>query len=509
MLSEQWIRIFLHEAFHHRKAVVAAFIAINLAIIPIGLNWPMGYRVSSTVVVEETNIIQPLMQGAAVPTGVVDRARLAREIIVGRKLMGKVLEQLGETKDRTPAEQEQAISRMVARTHISNEGRNLIRIEYRDGDPDRAYMTGKLVAELYIEESMAAKAAESQAAFEFIDKQVQEYHEKLTRAEEALKEFRSANLDAQPGSDADLSSRLGTLQSRIEETTRELQEAEIRKTSLERQLSGEAETASAISRESQYRARLSELQAQLDTLRLSYHETYPDIVRLRHQIDDLNQAIAAERNRREQARATGVPVLDDVVVHNPMYQQLRRELSQTNVQIDTLKARIAQAHHALQAELERGRRIQGSAAQHAELTRDYQVNREIYQDLLRRRENARVSMNLDRENQGLTLKIQEPAVRPIHPSGPRYWHFVIAGLVLGFAAPVALLYAKVQFDPRVRLPGPLVERYKVPLLVSVPHWWSARAVAAARRETQWLTLVVAGALLLILSIAVLRSMRVL
>ena len=36
----------------------------------------------------------------------------------------------------------------------------------------------------------------------------------------------------------------------------------------------------------------------------------------------------------------------------------------------------------------------------AELTRDYEVNRDIYQDMLRRRENARVSMELDRERRG-------------------------------------------------------------------------------------------------------------
>src|SRR5207237_438905 len=118
--------------------------------------------------------------------------------------------------------------------------------------------------------SLAGKAAESQAAFEFIDKQVQEYHQKLLTSEKDLKEFRSANLDAQPGTDADVGVRLNSLQTRIEQATQELKETEIKRHSLEKQLSGEAETASIISRESQYRARIGELQSQIDTLRLSY-----------------------------------------------------------------------------------------------------------------------------------------------------------------------------------------------------------------------------------------------
>ena len=48
-------------------------------------------------------------------------------------------------------------------------------------------------------------------------------------------------------------------------------------------------------------------------------------------------------------------------------------------------------------ELDRSRRIAASESALAELTRDYEVNRDIYQDLLKRRENARVSMNLDAE----------------------------------------------------------------------------------------------------------------
>lgn len=508
ILTEYLIKILLNEAFRLRKVIVVAFVAILLSCTLIGLSWPKSYAVNTTIIVDERNIIQPLMQGTAVATEITDRARLARDIIYGRKIMNQILADAGWLASKpTPEEQEEFIKRIVGRTNISNVGRNLIKIEYRDSNPERAYLTTTRLADLFIAESLAGKAAESQAAFDFIDKQVSEYHEKLTMAEEALKEFRSANLDAQPGTDADIASRLNTLQTRIEEATRDLRETEIKKTSLEKQLSGEAETASAVSRENQYRARIAELQSQLETLRLSYHDTYPDVVRLRHQIEDLKQAIEADQRQREQARASGRTVIDDSVINNPMYQQLRRDLSATKVQIDTLTARIVQARQQLQAELERGKRVQGGAAKLAELTRDYQVNRDIYQDLLRRRENARVSMNLDKENQGLTFKIQEPATRPLQPSGPRFWHFVLAGAILGILLPLALLYAKLQIDGRVRSPSMIADRYKLPVLATVPHLWSPRAAVAIRREVQWLVLLTGGSVLLVAVLGVLRLMK--
>lgn len=507
--SEYRLALLKHEAFVYRKPMVFAFIGICIIGTIIGLLWPRHYVVSTTIVVDERNIIQPLMQGAAVATEVTDRARHARETIFGRRIMSQILVDTGLVQENQPlSDQDALIKQVTDRTTITNVGRNLIRIDYQDSDPERAFNTTKRLAELFISESVAGKAAESQAAFEFIDKQSQEYQEKLTTAEEALKEFRSANVDAQPGSDADIATRLSGFQTRIEETARELREAEIRKTSLEKQLSGEAETASAITRESQYRARIAELTTQLETLRLSYHDTYPDIVRLRHQIGDLNQAIDAERQRRDDARAAGRPIIDESVVNNPMYQQLRRELSQTKVQIDTLSARMTQARQQMQLELERGKRVHGGAARLAELTRDYQVNREIYQDLLRRRENARVSMNLDKENQGLTFRIQEPAREPTAPSGPRFWHFMLGGMVLGLVIPLGLIYAKLQFDSKIRIAPLVTERLGIPMLAAVPHFWFPQETTAARRETHRLSAALAGTAVLLIAVGIVKFAKV-
>jgi polysaccharide chain length determinant protein (PEP-CTERM system associated) len=509
MHPEQLVKLLVHEAFASRRLVVGLFVCITVAMLGAGLVWPRGYVASTTILVGERNIIQPLMQGAAVTTDVQDRSRLAREIISGRKIMNQIMADAGWVQtDMSASDQENMINKLIKQTTVANVGRNLIKIEYRDDEAERAFFTTKRYAEIFIAESLTVKAAESQAAFDFIDKQVQEYHQKLLKSEEELKVFRSANLDAQPGADADIGARLNALQLRIEQATQELKETEIKKQSLEKQLSGEAEVASVISREGQYRTRISELQSQIDTLRLSYHETYPDIVRLRHQIEDLNEAIAVERQRREAARASGRVAIDDAVINNPMYQQLKRELSTTQIQLDTLSARIAEARRQLHQELERGKRVHGGEATLAELTRDYQVNRDIYQDLLKRRENARVSMNIDRDNQGLTFKIQEPATLPLQPSGFRFWHFVLLGIVLGAVAPIGLLYAKIQIDPRIRLPAVIVDRHSVPVLATVPHLWSSTEINNARRDVERLAVTVAATILFLGIVVIARLAKV-
>ncbi len=506
---EHIFKLLVHEAFYHRKALVVSFLIIYLMMLGLSLIWPKSFTSSTTILVEDKKIIQPLMLGAAVATEVADRARLAREVILGRKIMDQILKHVGWMKDNpSPAKQEKIIDRLIKRTTITNFGRNIIKIEYKDDDPERAFQTTQKYAELFIAESLSTKAEESQAAFEFIDKQAQEYHDKLVKAEEFLKEFRSENLDARPGTDADISARLNLLQTKIEQASQDLKEAEVKKFSLEKQLSGETEVATVLSREGQYRSRIAELQSRLETLRLSYHDGYPDIIQLKHQIEDLNLAITEERQRRDAVKASGKVIIDEGVINNPMYQQLKQELSQTQVNTEMLASRISEAKRQLQQELARGRRVHGGEATLAELTRDYQVNHDIYQDLLKRRENARVSMNLDTEKQGLAIKIQEPATLPLTPSGLRFLHFIVGGLVLGVLVPLGLLYAKIQIDPRLRLGALISDKHKVPLLAVVPHLWAPEETRAARHELAWLALAVSGTLLIALVTIALRLAKV-
>ena len=509
MHPEQILKALLNEAFHSRWAVVAGFVVVNVAMLATGLQWPKGYVASTTILVEDRNIVQPLMQGAAVATEVTDRGRNAREVIFGRRIMDPILEEGGWVKSSaTPEDRQQIIEQMKKRTLITQAGRNIMKIEYRDDNPDRVVATTRRIAELFIQESMAAQAAESSAAFGFIDKQTQEYQEKLARTEARIKELRSGALGARGGAETEVVSRMNELQTRIERAHQELREAEIKGASLERQVSGEAEVTTAFTRDSQYGARIAELEAKLDTLRLSYHDTHPDIVQIKLQVQSLRDAANTERERREQAKKGGRAEAGQSAVNNPVYQQLRRDLSQNEVLIESLKARIADAQAQLQEEMGRGRVVHSDEARLAELMRDYSVNRDIYQDLLRRRENARVSMNLDRGRQGLTFKILEPATAPLPPKGLRFAHFVAGGILLGVLIPLGLVFARLQLDPRIRIGAAIPMAHKVPLAAVIPHMWTPKELKNLRLEFLLLTLTVGATVLMSVAVSVLRIAKV-
>lgn len=486
---EEQTRILVREVYHRRVMIVTLFIIVSLLAAGLGLVMPKRYTTSTDIMVDDRNILQPLMEGTAVPTGVSDRASLARELIFGQRILHQVFEKAGlDEPDMTPREEDRALEGLKSATRVTSHGNNLIRITYQDSDPQRAQEVAELFASLFIQGSREAKLEESREAFNFIDEQVEAYHQKLVEAERKLKEFRSRNLGARAGSESSITNRINELTSRIERTEMELKEARVQEDSLERQLSGQAAITVSLTREGQFRNQLAELQQKLDDLLLRYTESHPDVRRVRSQIETLKQAVEDERQRRQLAEENGETegFVDENISLNPLYQQLRSQLSEIRTRIDTLETRLSESEEQLDREIERGQQVHESEAVLSELTRDYEVNKEIYQDLLRRRENARVSMNMDEQNQGLALRIEEPASLPTQPDGLRLMHVAGAGLFAGLALPLGLVVLLVRFDPRLRSTEELARTLEVPVMGVIPHLANPEDRQHRRRTTAWI-----------------------
>ena len=469
---EDILKTLLAECYRKRTFVFVMFFIISLSLLVIGANWPKKYTAFTIIHVDETNILQSLMRGTAETTKTIDQVTNSREILYGEKIMNQILADAGwlETQP-SDIEQEQIKQGLRKRTIVTDIGQGLLKIEHRDSDPDRAFLTAKRLAELFIQEGEKSKSKESKQAYDFIENQVHEYLLKLTAVENNLRDFRTDNPDARPGMAAGISDKINKHQNAIEQAKLDLREAEIQKKSLDKQLSGEAAITISQSKEGQYRAKIAILQETLERLRLDYEDTYPDIVRIRYQISDLKQSMKDEASKRKAAKhdaeKTGHLFIDESILLNPIYQELRASAATAETKIATLKARINDMTSMLNKEYSRAKKIHGGEAELAQLTRDYNVNKGIYQDLLKRRENARVSRSLDQERSGLSYEVQEPAKLPLIPTGMRFLHFVIAGLVLGLFIPIGLIFALLQLDPRIRFSQVITSELELELPVMI------------------------------------------
>lgn len=482
----------LKEARRRRVMLAVIFAVITLLALVIGVFWPKKYVAETTILVQENNIIKPLTEGIAATTEVSDRADIAREIIFSQDSLNQLLTEGGwNVVKMSPIERDQLVDRIKDHTSIDTSKTNLLlRISYNDSDAKRAYNLTRDMAQLFIAKSLASKEAESASAYDFMNQQVEAYHAKLIAASDALQEYISSHPEASPGSIADTNSRVSALRNQIENAKVQAAQYSSQASAMGGSLSGQSQISTVQTREDVYRAQIAQMQAHLNQLLLTYTDNYPDVVRTRHQIQDLQQQLVKAQTQKQTAASVGTAI-DSQVTFNPVYSNLQTQLAQIHGQLAAARATESASQQQLQVELARSQKIAQSSNELTKLNNNFNTVSATYQDLLQRREKARISMDLDKDQRGLTFKIQDPARLPLMPVGLRLMHFAAAGIVLGVCVPLGLLFLIARFDPRTRSPDILARATGLPVFASVPYYRDAHDDEVDRkRNLQWIGIVV-------------------
>jgi polysaccharide chain length determinant protein (PEP-CTERM system associated) len=461
----QFIKVVFREIWQSKLLALFVFTLVIFVVLVIGMRWPSKFATSATIYADNQNILGPLLENQAEQTRIEDHAKVVTDMLQSPRMLTRVANSLYlEEVNSSPAALAGVINRIRDRVDVSNLASGYIKISYSDSTAEGAYQGLNAIVDVFIRSSAEEQRTESREAFKFIDNQVQQYKDQLVLAEQRLKEFSSLNFD---GRDSDVNASIARIRAQIDDLEISIDEDHITESTLEKQLSDESEFAAIKAKNDIYAERLQQLEERLSALLLSYTDDYPDVVSLRYQIDDLRKTMREAAAEKEQGGSSRSVNSEDVLL-NPLYQELRSRLSQVRTDMKAKEKRLSVLNELLQEEFERRKRIAARAAEEAELTRDYNVTRQIYEDMLERKEKARLSMTLNIEGQGVTYRIQEPPVVPLSPSGLRFLHFVLLGPIVGLVVVLGAAVALVMLDPRIRFVGRLAD-LEAPLLAVVPH----------------------------------------
>lgn len=466
------IREFLHalyvECLRYRYGILALFIVVSAGVLSAGYLLPKNYTSKVTLYADETNIIGNLLEGQAEITNI-DRAREARDTIFTDRILRYVANEAGF------ADPEKAIGVLRSRMKISANG-DYVNLQYTSSDRDQAYKVVSSVTQAFLSETTRKKREESQGAFEFIDAQVTQYKDQLESAEAALKNFSAQNIDI---TESSVAQRVTRYKDDIKLLKLEIQDNLARLSSYESELQKEPEFLQIeAERQSSFQERqLEAFEQQLADLRLSYLDTHPDIISLKDQIAELKTKVDADQ--AEQAGQKNFTQTE-----NPAYTSLKELISAERAELSARQNRLRNTERLLESELENAETVAAKQAKYKELTRDYDVTKDVYEDMLQSRENARLSMTLDIEGQGVTYKIHEPASYPISSDGLQVVHYAAIGPVLGAAFPFGLIVLLVLMDPRVRSSSYMEEQLpaNIAMITSIPMYNSAVSEVASRRS---------------------------
>lgn len=465
------------ELYRHRLAAVIVFMAVTAGVLTLGYVVPKSYTSEAVLYADQSSILQPLLRGQAEVTQL-DRINEAREMMQSRSFLEQIALDTGLIHGgETDVVRNAQINDLRKQVGIRVSNRNFLELSYTSGSADKSFQVLSAVLDRFVERTVRKKRSESQGAYEFIDSQVKSYQRQLEDAEERLKEFKSANQD---GTESSVLSRIENLRRDIENLKLEIQQTESDVQLTREQLDGEQPVRRVTVDEGQSSAerRLAKMRQELDTLLLRYHERHPDVVSIKRQIANLEKQVSNQSDSDRDGEVTEV-------MENPVYEKLKIQLSESTTRLEGQKKRLASLKKLLNEAFGRSQRVAGNQAELSELTRDYNVTKGVYEDMLQSREKARLTMTLDVQGEGVSYKIQEPASYPTHWDGLQLYQLGLAGPFLGSAMVLGLLVMLVIFDQRVRSPRSLQLALPegVSVLTTIPHYRSTWKDRLFRKDT--------------------------
>lgn len=468
------------ELIRYRAAAAALFTVLFLAVLYVALNWPKYYVSEAAIIKDVTNVIEPLLRGTA-QVADVNKSETVKDLILSRRLMDRVMARVNpEAANMTPDQLEVELMRLRRNLAVGTEptNRNITTLSYMSPNADEAYETLKAVVSVFVEDRMAEKQKVTYEAHNFISEQVVKYKRRLEKAEEKLKDFRARNVDI---SEQVVKDRVAQLASEIQGLKIAIQESEEKIQTTKTQLEEESRNVSQRTRLKALSERKAALSEQLDQFRLTYQDSYPDIVALKNQIFELEQSIDEYRT---------VYSITGEVSELPLLEELRKQLSTAEVDLRTQKRRKASLEELLEKEYKIAERVAANQAELMDLTRDYDVTQKVYEEMLARKENANITLALNDEGQGESYKILEPPTYPLQPAGVPAILIFLAAPMVALAAPVGLAVVFVILDPRLRSVALLSQKLPegVPLLGVVPHRGTPLAARLLRKDIILLTL---------------------
>jgi polysaccharide chain length determinant protein (PEP-CTERM system associated) len=405
---------------------------------------PSRYESTARIYADTDGMLGPLLKGITVETDLTRQLDVMQRTILSRPNLERVIDRSGlASRAPDPVARERLLDELRSGIRVTSQGWNLFTVAYRDRDPSAAQRVVAALLEIFVATNLGVSREQLEVARRFIDEQIAVQGRALDEAERKLADFQKRYAGALPGEQGYFAS-LQDVRRQIAEIRRDLDGARAEQAALQRQLAGVPATVSAaraaasgLGEGRRIADELALLRRRLAELKARYTERHPDVLAT-------EEAIAALEGRA--AGAGDGPVA--TTISNPVYEQIRVRIAQKEAEIASHESRLARAEAEL-ARLEAlGRTMPETEAELKRLTRDYEVIKRNYDELLARREAARIAQEVDARTDRVSFRVVEPPTAPLLPVSPPRLLMLAAVPMLAAAAGVGTVMLRgLVLDP--------------------------------------------------------------
>jgi succinoglycan biosynthesis transport protein ExoP len=438
---------------------------------------PDQFRSEALIMVVSQRIPESYVK-ATVTEKVEDRLSTLSDRALSRSRLEQIIHDFDLYKAQRRDElMEQVLLRMRKDVKVTFNKNESLTISYISPSPVLAQGVTERLATSFIQENARDRESLAENTNQFLDSQLDEAKHRLMDHEKKLEEYRrrysgqlpaqaSSNqqviqsTDAQRQSLADAVNRARERRILIERQLVDLQspEPEARQAALAQ--SGEAAQVGQSSEQ-----RLTAARRTLEELRSRKTPDHPDVQAAQRHVRDLEAEVGAQ--------SPGTPKESVNVTPAEAFRERRMR---------DLKTQMADIDRELKEKADTDTRLQSVVADYqgrldavptreselVELTRDYDTLQDMYKSLLTKREESKISANLERQSAGEQFTILEPPQLPVQPFRPNRLLIYLGGIAAGLMFGLVLTGLLVYLDSGFASEEDIVRVLSVPVLATIP-----------------------------------------
>ena len=493
----------LFDIVRRRKlSLILPAVLVFLISVIAALAWPPTYKSTSTILIEEQEISHEFVV-PTVTTLVERRLEIIKQRIISFPRLLEIINQFDLYADkREKWTTEEIVEEMRDHIEIEPLTREMVnpqvrmvtestfafRVSFVGKNPEIVQQVANRLASLYKEENLAVRKRQATEASTFLEEEMKSVKDQVAELDAKIAQFKEEHIHELPELLEENMSGLDRMEMNIERLTDQLRSLKEREGFTQAQLAG-------VPRQSADKQRLDELKVQLTALQARFSDQYPEIIKTKAEIVDLEKRLSVSDSEDSPQEGEPSPEESPIAADNPVYVNLASQLASTQAEIELVKKQIEDAK---QQRKEYQRRIEGTPRveeEYRSLLMERDNTHQKYNDLMAKHMEAKVYKVMEEEQKAERFQIVDPARLPEKPSSPNRLAIILIGLVLSIGAGVGMAAFREFTDTSIRNENDLALMASFPVLGGVPYLETASERSRKKRRRIILTISVFAAII--------------
>lgn len=458
-------------AWRQRYAIAVPILILPILGLLIGIITPKNYSSHTSMLIQETAKMNPFLKDLAVSAMIKERMDALKALLHSRHILGTVAEQLELVDDDTSAEKhDDVIKELSDALTVKMIGKDLIRIDYETNNPDRMKETLEVVRQQFVEQLLAPERSSMTDSSNFLAEHLEQRQLELNKSELALARFKDLHATELPELHLTNITRLSQLKQLLSEREAEMAGANRSLGGLDQQLSKTNPVLGRIEEQ------IVRIRGELALLRARYTDKHSRILGALRNLRRLEEERLNILKRTDQTInaeqlwdiASSAPINAESGDQPLLVSQLEN-LQLARSRVDSLDEEIKSFKNMVDELEEQMAGYGANANELSKLERDQKVKRDLYDDLLQRREKARITSSLSIFEQDKRIKVIDRPFTPTATSNPALLLFMLAGLLGGIFLGCGIAVILEISDTTLRRRDHLEALTGVPIISRIPR----------------------------------------